>query len=78
MLSTSGNSAPKCLKWSNPNESSECFGRYLFVIMQPQMPPRFCHFTSGIARDLFFFLSRTIRVFLFSIAHQEDSSIFLS
>ena len=55
MLSISGNSASKHLKWSTPNEISECFGRYLFVIMQPQMPPGFCHFKSGIARDFFFF-----------------------
>lgn len=51
VLSISGNSYPKHLVWSTTNGSSECFGCYLFVIAQPQMPPEFCHFNS----DTFFF-----------------------
>ena len=68
--------SPKVSSGSTANVSSECFGLYFFVVMQPQMPLRFCHFKSGLSRD--FFLSRTIRVFLFSLAHQEERSIFIS
>lgn len=55
MLSISGNSAPKRLKWTTPTVISECFGWYFVVNMQPQMLPGFYHFKSAIARDFFFF-----------------------